>query len=646
MKTSSRCGWVLLLALLVAVSAPGALADGGPLTIAETRAETFPTISVQLTALDANGGPIGGLTGKDFVVEENGRPVDTLSVYPQRQGKMPLSVVLAVDVSGSMNDQGKLAAAKTAARDFISGLRPIDRVELIAFNVKASTVVPFTSNRADLDKGLDKLAARDDTALYDATDLAVAEVTRLGGNQVVVVLTDGEDTASKVSLSQVLGIAAQKRVPIYTIGLGGEVRDDVLSRMAKETSGRYYKAPKADDLVYAFKLLSQQIANQYELYWTSPLTPESEAKVDVTIRLAQAQLGTPPARFSYLMPRISAGKQVQPAAPIDPGQLRPVIEKPRPAPPPAPSSLPPYLPELAALSAGIGALALVAGAGLRFTQDVTRTRLATFVEGVARAAGRSRTGQGSGRVFILLSRWIAGRIEGFLPNRQIQDMRRNLVLAGNPYGWGVEEFLGFRALLGMALGVVGYLLLLPRGPLNALLFAVMFGGIGFLLPVFWLGSRIKARQKEIFKAMPNALDLLSVSVEAGLGFDQALGEVVQKWHNALTQEFAILLGELQMGRSRREALRGLMDRTGVQELGAFASALIQADELGASIARTLTIQAEQIRMRRRQRAEREAREAAIKMLIPLVFLMLPSLFVVILGPAVPQVLAAFAQVKK
>jgi tight adherence protein C len=225
-------------------------------------------------------------------------------------------------------------------------------------------------------------------------------------------------------------------------------------------------------------------------------------------------------------------------------------------------------------------------------------------------------------------------------------MRRSLVLAGNPYGWGVEEFLGFRALLGMALGVVGYLLLLPRGPLNALLFAVMFGGIGFLLPVFWLGSRIKVRQKEIFKAMPNALDLLSVSVEAGLGFDQALGEVVQKWHNALTQEFATLLGELQMGRSRREALRGLMDRTGVQELGAFASALIQADELGASISRTLTIQAEQIRMRRRQRAEREAREAAIKMLIPLVFLMLPSLFVVILGPAVPQVLAAFAQVKK
>jgi tight adherence protein C len=186
--------------------------------------------------------------------------------------------------------------------------------------------------------------------------------------------------------------------------------------------------------------------------------------------------------------------------------------------------------------------------------------------------------------------------------------------------------------------------MLPSGLANALLFAVCFAGIGYVLPAFWLGSKIRARQKEIFRAMPNALDLLSVSVEAGLGFDQAIGEVVQKWHNPLTQEFAIMLSELQVGRTRRDALRGLMDRTGVAELGAFASALIQADELGASIARTLTIQAEQIRMKRRQRAEREAREAAIKMLIPLVFLMLPSLFVVILGPAVPQILGAFSQV--
>src|SRR4029077_15517673 len=129
----------------------------------------------------------------------------------------------------------------------------------------------------------------------------------------------------------------------------------------------------------------------------------------------------------------------------------------------------------------------------------------------------------------------------------------------------------------------------------------------------------------IFRAMPNALDLLAVTVEAGLGFDQALGEVCAKWQNDLTREFAIYLSEMQVGRDRREALRGITSRTGVPELSSFVSAVIQADELGTGIARTLMIQAEQVRIRRRQQAEKLAHEAAIKMVIPMVFLIFPAI---------------------
>ena len=159
-----------------------------------------------------------------------------------------------------------------------------------------------------------------------------------------------------------------------------------------------------------------------------------------------------------------------------------------------------------------------------------------------------------------------------------------------------------------------------------------------MLPALWLSSKIQARQKLIFRAMPNALDLLSVSVQAGLGFDQALGEVCAKWQNDLTREFALFLSEVQVGRTRHEALRGIVERTGVPELSGFVTAVIQADELGAGIAETLAVQAEQIRVKRRQYAEKLAHEAAIKMIFPLVFLMFPAIFVVLLGPAIPLIM--------
>jgi tight adherence protein C len=166
-----------------------------------------------------------------------------------------------------------------------------------------------------------------------------------------------------------------------------------------------------------------------------------------------------------------------------------------------------------------------------------------------------------------------------------------------------------------------------------LLFSGIMGILGFFLPVIWLGRRISSRQDEIVKTLPDALDLLTISVEAGLPFDGAMQRVAEKWDNELSKGFQRLLNEMQVGKSRRDALRDMADRMEVPDVTSFVAALVQADQLGISIAKVLRIQAEQMRIKRRQRAEEKAQQAPIKMLIPMTFLIFPTILIVIMGPA-------------
>jgi tight adherence protein C len=175
----------------------------------------------------------------------------------------------------------------------------------------------------------------------------------------------------------------------------------------------------------------------------------------------------------------------------------------------------------------------------------------------------------------------------------------------------------------------------------AIFLGPIFGVFGFLLPGIWLDRKIKARRKEITKALPDAIDLLTISVEAGLGFDPALMRVAEKWDNALTREFARVLSEMRIGKTKREALREMSQRVDEDGLASFVSSVIQADQLGVAITHVLRIQSEAMRMKRRQRAEAAAQKAPLKMLFPMVFLIFPALYVVILGPAVPQMMEAF-----
>ena len=174
--------------------------------------------------------------------------------------------------------------------------------------------------------------------------------------------------------------------------------------------------------------------------------------------------------------------------------------------------------------------------------------------------------------------------------------------------------------------------------MQLLLFPLLIAVMGYMIPGVWLSRKIKDRKKEVQLALPDAIDLLTISVEAGLGFDPALQRVAEKWENELTAEFRRLLSEIRMGKSRREALREMANRVNVDDLNVFIASIVQADQLGVSIAQVLRVQSKQMRMRRRQRAEEKAHKAPIKMLFPMILLIFPAMYVVILGPAIPQIM--------
>jgi tight adherence protein C len=168
--------------------------------------------------------------------------------------------------------------------------------------------------------------------------------------------------------------------------------------------------------------------------------------------------------------------------------------------------------------------------------------------------------------------------------------------------------------------------------------ALVGAAIGFIGPEFWLGSRIKKRSMAMILQLPDALDLLTISVEAGLGFDAALAKVVEKMEGPLVNEFRQALAEIRMGRTRREALRDIVDRADAQPVSNFIGAIVQAEQLGVPIAKVLQIQSQQLRIERRQRAEEAAAKAPVKMLFPMVGCIFPTIFIVILGPAIVTVM--------
>jgi tight adherence protein C len=223
----------------------------------------------------------------------------------------------------------------------------------------------------------------------------------------------------------------------------------------------------------------------------------------------------------------------------------------------------------------------------------------------------------------------------FTPQATLQSTRRKLEMAGNPMRMDPSFFLTLRIILAVVFGGLIFIVFLVTGRnwVQGLALTVVFLLLGFMFPDMWLSSRISRRQKGVFRAMPDALDLLTVCVEAGLGFDAAMSKVQEKWDNELALEFGRVIQEIRLGKLRRDALRDMAERIGVAELTSFVAAVIQSEQLGVSLAKVLRIQSDQMRVRRRQMAEEEAHRAPIKMIFPIALLIFPSILIVLLGPA-------------
>ena len=231
----------------------------------------------------------------------------------------------------------------------------------------------------------------------------------------------------------------------------------------------------------------------------------------------------------------------------------------------------------------------------------------------------------------------------FTPHGAYENLGRRLLMAGAPVGWDVDRLLTAKV-GGLVLGVlIGALLLvgLPL-PLGLLLLTFLaLCALGYFAPNIVLLNLVQRRQTKIRLALPDAIDLLTISVEAGLGFDAALAQVSRNSTGPLAEEFYRTLQEVQLGRSRGEAMRNLADRSSVPELSAFVLAMVQADVFGISVANVLRIQSREMRKKRRQLAEERAMKVPIKVLFPVLFCIFPALFVVILGPAIMRIAAAF-----
>ena len=233
----------------------------------------------------------------------------------------------------------------------------------------------------------------------------------------------------------------------------------------------------------------------------------------------------------------------------------------------------------------------------------------------------------------------------FTPQRLLQETTRKLELAGNPGRIDASTFLATRFIGAVVFG--GLLLLISslssvNWPFGRIVLIVgIFTTLGFFFPQLWLQSRINSRQAEVRKALPDALDLLTICVEAGLGFDAAMSKVNEKWENELSIMFGRCIREVQLGKTQREALRDMSDRIGLAELTSFVAAVIQSQILGVSLAKVLRIQADQMRIKRRQFAEELAHKAPVKMIIPMALLTFPSIMIILLAPAGFQIAGAF-----
>lgn len=300
---------------------------------------------------------------------------------------------------------------------------------------------------------------------------------------------------------------------------------------------------------------------------------------------------------------------------------------------------------LAALYFGLFGVVLVAGSAWRQRRAVARSFEAMENFRVGPRAVRQQELQRpfADRVVGPITEQFVAAGRRLTPDERLSRIRRRLDLAGNPEGWDVDRVVGLKALGLVAGALVGLALPLALSARPGILVIVLVAmtALGWFGPDLWLYQTAYNRSERIRNELSNALDLLTISVEAGLAFDAALAQVARSTEGPLAKEFFRVLQEMQIGTGRLDALRALADRTDVEELRIFVGAMVQADSFGIPIANVLRIQSREMRVKRSQRAEEAAQKVPVKILFPLILCILPVLFIVAIGPAGIKVVGIF-----
>lgn len=240
-----------------------------------------------------------------------------------------------------------------------------------------------------------------------------------------------------------------------------------------------------------------------------------------------------------------------------------------------------------------------------------------------------------------------GRLIGrLIPSASIRSLDKQLVIAGNPLGLHGREFYGIRIVFIFLAGFVGYTIITRSDRPAFFLFGLIATVLVFFLPRFWLRHLIRKRKYAIRRNLPDGLDMLTVCADAGLGFDQSLQRISEEWDTPLSKEFGRVVSEMSMGQTRVDALRNMAERVDVSEVSSFVAVILQSYELGMGIIDALHAQASQMRIERRYWAQERARGLPLKMLFPLLLLILPAMFVVILGPLIPAIRDVFSSISQ
>ncbi len=617
---------------------------------------TWPTVTLNFNLRSLDNTALGTLAPPQFAVTENGTTQQITRVALGKEIGTPLAVVLVLDTSGSMRGE-KLTAAEAAAAGFLNALGPNDEAALVPFSTEVGKPTPFTADRSVLDQALQAQVAQGNTALYDALFEAaqVASQAAAGRRRAIVLLTDGQDTSSLKAPLNSVQAAKDAGALVYTIGVGGDTDSEVLGALSTPTGGRYIPAAGPADLQAIYVQLAQELAGQYLLIYRSTTQVHKAYELIRVEMHYTTPTGETLTQVGYYRPPASA--IVPEAAPALPTAL-PVAQVPIPAGLPAdPAAAPPVVAapptvDNASLQTArvVGMIAglLAAAAVLLAFGGLLLVRAPTLVgERLNRYVATPELGAPevpanfSARVLYPMFDSLGRRLQRLTPAGYLEQLGRLISQAGPSYRMRRAGFLGMQ----LGLGIVGLVLVggwaLLAAPHDGLRIALAAGlGVfaGIYLPYFQLTRRVTQRKRALVRALPAALDFMAIMVEAGTGFDGALAELVRRWRNTLTDEFALLLIDFQIGKPRRDAWRDLSTRTQVPDLNAFVIAMMQSEQTGSSIAHILRTQADQLRIRRRQRAEEEARTAPVKMLIPLALFIFPCLLIVILGPAIPQIL--------